>query len=427
MIKTILPSTFCNKCGIPGFLHLRPRIFCYLSYLGKSSPSLILLKARLIFLAFLILPFVSVSQQDSCHLRMSLLTCSPGEELYSAWGHTAIRVTDQATGMDMVYNYGTFDDSDPDFYFQFTKGIMHYALSVYPYSDFLSEYQYQNRGIIEQVLDLSCNDKATIYRALQVNNIGENRFYYYYFHTDNCTTRAKDMIVQNNTNKIVFKNILPHPDVTFRHLIHSYLDYSDKYWSKFGIDLFLGLNLDKKLTNEAAMFLPDYLKKGFDSALVNQKPIVSESQVVLKWPDVSDTSNWWFSPLAVFSLLLILVVALTFYQGTAASRFLAVFDSMFFFLVGLLGLLMITLWLIRVDDVCRNNMNLLWALPTHTIAAFLMHRKDGWIRTYFKVTFWLSLLLAITWFFIPQQINTAVAPLNLLILIRSYFHTKKTN
>ena len=73
------------------------------------------------------------SQTDSCKLRISLLTCSPGEELYSTWGHTAIRVTDSVTGIDMVFNYGTFDDSDPDFYAKFTRGLMIYALSAYPF------------------------------------------------------------------------------------------------------------------------------------------------------------------------------------------------------------------------------------------------------------------------------------------------------
>jgi hypothetical protein len=356
---------------------------------------------------------------------MSLLTCSPGEELYSAWGHTAIRVSDRNTGMDMVYNYGTFDDSDPNFYFQFTKGIMHYALSVYPYADFLQEYQFQNRGIVEQLLDLSCDEKTRIYNALQLNNTDQNRFYYYYFHTDNCTTRAKDMIVKNASSNISFKNILPYPGTTFRHLINSYLDNSHQYWSKFGTDLFLGLNLDKKLTNEEAMFLPDYLKKGFDSTLINGKPLVSQSQIVLRWPDITERSTSWFSPFVTFTLLLIAVGAVSLSKTSWAHKTLAIFDSLFFLLIGILGVLMVTLWVIRVDTVCRNNLNVLWALPTHMVVAFLQNRKIKWVRTYFQIVFWISIILAFTWFFLPQQINNAVAPLILLIIIRSYHHSKK--
>lgn len=394
---------------------------------GTSSShrtSYIVYRTSLI-IVFLFTSFVLFSQPDSCHLRMSLLTCSPGEELYSAWGHTAIRVTDQNTGSDLVFNYGTFDDSDPDFYLKFTKGIMHYALSVYPYADFLREYQFQNRGIVEQLLDLSCGEKTRINNALRLNNTDENRFYYYYFHTDNCTTRAKDMIVKNASGKIAFKNILPYRDATFRDLINFYLHNGHQYWSKFGTDLFLGLNLDKKLTNEEAMFLPDYLKKGFDSAFLKGRPLVSQSKVVLQWPDSTDRSKSWFTPFVTFTVLLMLFGFVSLSKSSWAHKTLAIFDSLFFLLIGILGVMMVTLWVIRVDTVCRNNMNVLWALPSHIVVAFLLNRKIKWIQVYFQIVFWITIVLAFTWFFIPQQINNAVAPLILLILIRSYYHSKK--
>ena len=44
---------------------------------------------------------------------VSVLTIMPGAPLYSAFGHTAIRVRDDSLGIDAVYNYGTFDfDAD---------------------------------------------------------------------------------------------------------------------------------------------------------------------------------------------------------------------------------------------------------------------------------------------------------------------------
>lgn len=376
-------------------------------------------------IAFLFSSSLSYSQSDSCHLRISLLTCSAGEELYSAWGHTAIRVTDRNTGSDMVFNYGTFDDTDPDFYLKFTKGIMYYALSAYPYSDFLLEYQYQNRGIIEQELKLSCGEKTKIYSALQANNTNENRFYYYYFHTDNCTTRAGDMIVRNLANPVSYKNILPYRSVTYRNLIHYYLDITNQYWSKFGIDLFLGTNLDKKPTSEQAMFLPDYLKKGFDSAVVNGQPLVSQSQVVLKWPASSVHSKSLFSPFILFTILLIVIGTISLSKIQNKQKLLTIFDGVFFFSIGVLGMLMVLLWLIRVDTVCRNNFNVLWALPSHVIGAFFVNSNRQWVKTYFQIVFWIGIVFAFTWFFIPQQINNAVAPLVLLIIIRSYYHSKR--
>jgi hypothetical protein len=371
--------------------------------------------------------FFCYSQQDTCNLRISLLTCSPGEELYSSWGHTAIRVTDRNTAMDMVFNYGTFDDSDPNFYLRFTRGIMYYALSAYPFVDFLDEYRFQGRGIIEQILEMPCAAKDSIFKALQINNTDENRFYSYYFHTDNCTTRAEDIIINNIGTGVIFKNILPSDDLTFRHLIHAYLDNNQKYWSKFGIDLFLGINLDKKMTNKESRFLPDYLKKGFDSAYINKQPLVQQSNIIIDWPQQGKDSLYWFTPFVVFTILLVIVGALSLSRSSWACKALLIFDSIFFFVIGLLGVLMLTLWIIRIDTVCRNNFNILWALPTHIFAAFFLRSSKAWVQKYFQITFWIGIVLAFTWFFIPQQLNNAIGPIVLLIIIRSYHYGKKTH
>lgn len=374
--------------------------------------------------AFLFSSLLSYSQSDSCNLRISLLTCSAGEELYSAWGHTAIRVTDRSTGSDMVYNYGTFDDSDPGFYLKFTKGIMHYALSAYPYSIFLEEYQFQNRGIIEQGLNLSCTEKDNLTRALQLNNTDANRFYYYYFHTDNCTTRARDMILHNAKGAVTTKKILPGNDITYRDIIHPYLDKAGHYWSRFGIDLFFGMNMDKTISDKEAMFLPDYLEKGFDSTTIAGSPLVMQTLTVLPWPK-PDSSFRLLTPFVVFTLLLVIIAALTPNKSNWAARTLVVFDSLFLFIVGIFGLLMLTLWIIRVDTVCRNNLNVIWALPTHAVMAFFLNQKRNWVQKYFRVVFWVNIALALTWFFIPQQLNNAVAPIVLLLIIRSYQYSKK--
>ena len=363
--------------------------------------------------------------QDTCNLRISLLTCSPGEELYSLFGHTAIRVTDKSSGVDVVFNYGTFDDSNPtEFYWNFTKGLMRYVLSAYPMQDFVTEYQMQNRGVIEQDLGLSCTEKNNLFEALKLNLREENRFYNYYFHTDNCTTRARDIIVKNAENKVEFRNILPAKVPSFRNMIHQYLDKGGQYWSKFGIDILLGANLDKKVNNDQAMFLPDYLLMAFDSAGIRSQALVKDKPVILPTPEIKD-SGISFKPEYFFALLAILILALQFSKTRSAEKFLRVFDVFFFFLLGLLGIVILTLWIIRIDDVCRNNFNIFWALPTHLIVAPLINSKRKWVKKYLQFTFILTILLALTWFFIPQQLNWAVAPILLIIIARTYYRIRR--
>lgn len=364
------------------------------------------------------------SQPDSCQLRVSLLTCSAGQELYSTWGHTAIRVTDSSGQLDMVFNYGTFDDTDPDFYAKFTRGLMIYALSAYPFSEFLEEYRLQGRGVIEQSLLLSCAERTRLFNALRLNAQNENRFYEYYFSTDNCTTRAKDMIVKNSGEPIIFKSFLSSPPPSFRNLVHVYLDKNNQPWSKLGIDILLGSNLDKKVSTEQSMFLPDYLMKGFENAYINGHSIVTETKTILNTPDQPEETSTVLTPFIIFSLFALLVLVLSFVKNAVIKKMLNLFDILFFLALGLLGILLLTLWIIRIDDVCRNNFNLLWALPTHLPVAVLLLKNKKWIRSYFKIVVLLTAGTAAAWWLIPQQLNTAIAPVLAIILFRAWQRSK---
>lgn len=375
------------------------------------------MKKLLLFLFSLFIG-LNLFAQDSCKLRISLLTCAPGEELYSTFGHTALRVQDSLNGTDLVFNYGTFEFG-PDFYTKFIKGKLLYFLSVEDFRDFMYEYQIESRSVQEQVLQLSCGEKQKLYAALQTNAQEENKYYKYDFLFDNCTTRAGDIVVKNTNAPITFKNILPKEIPTFRDLIHSYLNAGHEYWSKLGIDILLGAKLDKKVSNKEAMFLPDYLLKGFDSAVVNNHPLVSTPQTILQMPSPL-SENSFFTPSIVFSLLFVIVFALSFVKSNWANVTQSVFDFLFFFILGLAGLLLLFMWFGTDHKVCRDNFNLLWALPTNVVMAFFVHSKKPWVKNYFKIVFWITIVLTLTWFFLPQQMNNALIPILLLIIFRSW-------
>ena len=116
---------------------------------------------RLLFFSFFILHFAFriSAQTDSSHLRISLLTCTPGEDLYSTFGHSALRVTDSLNNDDIVYNYGTFDFDEPGFYMKFIRGKLMYYLSTEDFNSFKEFYQSEQRGITEQILNLSSSEK----------------------------------------------------------------------------------------------------------------------------------------------------------------------------------------------------------------------------------------------------------------------------
>jgi hypothetical protein len=371
-----------------------------------------------VFLFSFLLIQLTLSAQDSCRLRISLLTCSPGEELYSTFGHSAIRVVDSIHKDDIVFNYGTFDFDDPDFYTKFTRGKLMYYLSTEEYNSFREAYRRDGRSITEQVLNLNCNERKRMY-SLLLNNLQDgNKFYKYDFLFDNCTSRLRDLLEKSSDSAVQFGRIVKEKS-TFRKSIYQYLNSNDKQWSKLGIDMLLGAKLDAVMNNRQVMFLPDYLMNTFDRSTIGSKPVVASKTNVVTFGEIKQSKNFFSDPIFIFSVLLILVVVLTASKNSRTQRYLLAFDGFLFFLIGAMGILMLFMWFGTEHVMCKDNYNLLWAWPTHAFFAFLMNRKRKWVTGYFKTTAIIYSLLLLTWFFLPQHLNTALIPIVLLMIFRS--------
>ena len=384
---------------------------------------------KLVFAFIFFISFIANAQtysvaQTGCGIRISLLTCTPGEELYSTFGHSALRVIDSINNYDTIFNYGTFDFYDPGFIKKFVKGRLLYFVSTDGLNSFLEEYRYFKRGVTEQAINLSCEQRQRLVDALFENAKEENKYYRYDFNYDNCTTRLRDIVEKASGDMLESKNILPKQSTTFRNLIHIYLNRGGQQWSKFGIDLLLGKPMDKVVTNREAMFLPDYLLIAFDSSKMNGQPVVSEKKILLDYFDDYKTKSV-VTPLLVFGILFLVITALTVFKRNPFNTFFTIFDTLFFAIVGLLGLLILFMWFGTDHAMCRNNFNLLWALPTHLIAAFFIFSKKKWVTAYFRITFFYTLALMLAWFFLPQQFNAALLPVTGIILVRSIYLSKR--
>lgn len=379
------------------------------------------MRKALAIVVFILSYLFSIGQTDSSHLRISLITCGPGEDLYSIWGHSGIRVTDTTTHSDRVFNYGTFDFYDPDFYLKFVQGgeQMQYFLAIENYQSFLSSYIEEKRSVHEQVLNLTGEEKIELYKALINNAKDENKFYRYDFLYDNCATRIRDIIKKHSDRNLITHQILDKP-LTFRELIYVDLDRSGMVWSKFGIDILLGSRLDKVASNEENMFLPVYLAKGFDSTYLNSKYLI-KNKTELYQSSISEGRKSFFTPFVAFTALLLLFLLIAFTKNKAV---LVSLDFLLFFSTGLLGILLIVMWTATDHALCKDNFNLLWALPLHTITAFFIRSKKLWIKKYWLATSVINMLLLATWLFLPQQLNNGLLPLVVLLAWRSWVFYK---
>lgn len=326
---------------------------------------------------------------DTSRLRVSLITCGVGEELYASFGHTAIRVTDSNIGMDYAYNYGTFS-FDEDFYPKFVRGKLLYYVSYYTYSSFESDYIEERRSVEEQLLNLTGAQKRRIYTFLQENALPENKYYKYDFLFDNCATRIRDVFPDALGGGFKYGQVLPKGErITFRDMIDHYL--RNKHWERLGIDLSLGSPIDKPMSNEDVMFIPDYLRDGMATATLNGERVTGPTVSILPGAVQEEgTLNMPFVLMAVIAVLTIL--------GLSVPRLRVlgkVMSSILLFVSGLLGWYFVFMWLGTDHQSCKNNFNVLWALPTNLIFVFRRPKGAGKYAVIAMILIGVGLLLHI--------------------------------
>lgn len=322
----------------------------------------------LVFTINLFLNAVAHAQVDSSHIRVSLITCGPGNEFIGAsFGHNAIRITDSVAGTDDAYNYGTFDFNEQDFEWRFAQGKLEYVLAKSTYSDFLREYIQTGRSVLEQELSLSGQEKKNLYVVLEENLLPENRGYIYSSVYDNCATRVRDVLRLATGQRVKYGTAIPGgKKFTFREVWNAH--FTGQVWERFGINILTGTNVDKVMTNEQAMFLPQYLAEGFQNGKLDKRPLVKNTNRILPQLAIIPAEHAIDPPfwtMLVIGLLVVVcqVVPKLQQAGDILGRILL-------FITGLLGCLMIVMWAGTDHKICENNLNLLWALPTNLIAAF---------------------------------------------------------
>jgi hypothetical protein len=354
--------------------------------------------------------------------EISIITCGPWQgELYSAFGHSAIRVYDPANKLDDAYNYGVFDFNQPNFYLNYTRGLLLFSLGVYSYPDFVNAYAYYNRYVIEQVLNLSQDQKQRVYEYLEWNARPENSTYRYDYFYNNCSSVIRDVFVKNLNDSIQFDATFIKTDYTIRQLTDLYL--KQQPWGDLGIDICLGLPMDKKATPYEYMFLPDYLEYFFDHATITRNgeaiPIVKLKIPVYR-PHPQAEPKSWIHPWVVFGAFLAFTIGLCIYdlRRKKLSKF---FDLVVFGVVGLVGMLLFILWTATDHAAAAKNFNLLWALPTH-VFVFLIYRQKSqtFLKRYFLAAAVISLLLLAFWVILPQQLHIFLIPFVISLMCREF-------
>ena len=350
---------------------------------------------------------------------VSLLTCGSGYDLYSIFGHTSIRVSDPKNNMDVVFNYGTFQFSD-DFYVQFVMGKLNYQLSVESFDNFRSGYQYENRWVIEQVLNLNLQQRKEVFNFLTTNYLPENREYLYDFFYDNCSTRPRDVFKNILGDKLVYNFPKYEVDTNFHDMLDKYLQ--NMQWADCGMDLGLGKTADRILSERDKMFLPDYVLQTYDQTSIIQEggkvPFVKNKRKIVDSIDVPQPFDNT-QPLIVFWGLLALY--LVSFSIPFTRKYLSFLDLLLYFSVGIAGVLILFLWFVTDHTTTQVNFNLLWTVPVYLLTFFtvFIKNKATWLRRFYLGAAITNILLLISWPLLPQDMNEVYIPVILILIWRN--------
>jgi hypothetical protein len=367
--------------------------------------------------------WVSAQVRLSEKAEIAVVTIGPYQgEVWSAFGHSGIMISDSANNINWFYNYGLYDFEQENFILNFAQGLLKYKVGAGYYDRVVQYYKSQNRSIVEQYLNLTLEEKQQFFDFLQKNVRPENAEYLYNYVYDNCATKIRDVAEELYPDRIQFDLGYAEKSKSIRNLMDDYLDYQP--WGDFGIDLGLGQQIDQEADPYDYMFLPDYVQKAFDGATISRDslvvPFVSETNIVYT-PTHEEIKNTIWTPLNVFIVLFFLVGFVTNRNFKTGKRSKWI-DVVLFSVVGFIGWWVAFLWF-GTEHLSKWNLNILWAIPLHLPMAFFISSSKlrRFMKIYFKVIAYWYCLLLIVWAMLPQPLGMALVPLVLAMILRAFY------
>jgi hypothetical protein len=377
------------------------------------------MKKTLLILLFILSIFSNgLYSQTQPDTTVYLLTCSPGTETYSIYGHSALRVVIPHIKSDQVFNWGMFDFSTPYFVWKFAKGKLNYMLGAYSYDRFLKEYFMENRSVYSQKINLDASEKKILLALIQTNLEPENRLYRYDFFYDDCATRIRDLIEKAVGPRLIYPPDETNQISTFRELIG---EYQKSYpWLKMGVDLIMGTPGDVKVNFRDRMFLPLYLQNNLAQAVVNRdrkmNPLLSSIATIIEFDPPIVKNPFYATPIFIFTLLFIITVLLS--AMYKHRRLVDILDIVIFSIFSVLSVLMIFFNFFSDHQQAKWNINIIWFNPVIIVCLVcLIFKKTG--EVWFRIVFFLSVIFMPLIIIVPYAINSSFAPVLLILVLRS--------
>ena len=318
---------------------------------------------KIVFFLFLISTLNSFGQIIllSKNARASVITCDTGNESYSLFGHTAIRITDLENNLDVVYNYGAFDFRTPNFVAKFAKGDLQYFAVANTFSDFMGQYTYEQRSVFEQELIIPLAYKQKLFDNLTTVLASSESYYTYKFIDKNCTSMVVDMLNKTLEAQIITKKL--DTDKTYRTILFPYFD--NFFYEQLGTSIIFGTKVDEYSNH---IFLPFELLESLEQAQFKNKPLCNESKTLLEFKK-EGPSSWWNN---VYSYILFLGLILI-----VNNKYI---DTIYLLVMGILGVFFISMGFYSFHQELAYNYNVLLFNPILLVLLYFIFKKNKkWI------------------------------------------------
>ena len=359
-------------------------------------------------------------------VEISIITCDPGSEVYSLFGHGALRINHIESDEDIVVNWGIFEYYEDQFKFgyDFAKGRLNYYMGIQNTMNFLREYSYYNRGVREQILNLTTSEKKEIIEFVSLNNLPENRNYKYEFFYDNCSTRIRDLLSSIFRSNISWGNHPSENKFTFREIIHQNL--APQPWLMLGIDLVLGQRIDQLVNNKNLMFLPAYLEAILDSTKITtvaqSKTLIARKNVLIP---TAENNRPAITSITIYGWIVLMITLLLLFLKN--DRIFNVWSCILLTLLSLLGVVLYFMWFGTDHQATKNNSNILWANPSYLFLVWVIIFKK-WNKVSLVYVYLIGFCLLTTilfWFGMVQEFNPTIKPIIISLALIFYYYFRK--
>jgi hypothetical protein len=374
-----------------------------------------------IFLICLIISFVSftrVLSQSSNDTIAYLITCGPGIDTYSNYGHSALRIAIPGKHTDIIYNWGVFEYNTKNFAWKFAKGRLDYMLDTEITKSFLQSYFFEQRYVYSQRLNIDSKEVRKLTELINENLRPENIKYRYDFFYDDCSTRIRDLLEKSIGDKLKYPPAEIGKVETFREMVARYQNPFP--WLKFGVDLIMGSTSDKKAHFRDQMFLPIDMRNGLSKTLVRRSdkmiPLLQNPEILIDFKNPQIKQNIFLSPPFVFTVLIIIILILA--GLTKNRKIIRIMDIIIYAVFSILSILMIFFNFFTDHQQMKWNLNIIWLNPFIVVCLLmLILNKTG--EVWFRIVFYISAAFLVVHYVLPQQFNIGFLLLDIIIVIRS--------